>query len=335
MPERISAKTPIDVFLSTIDNIQNNLGAVVRTYKKNLQAKWNFQQIDLQLFGGLLPTHIKEIRLYANGNVIQKYRSSVDGLVSGGTILDTINKYRKLPAYNAIAGASILSLYMTRVGIRGGIQGFDKGSQTLISGSAKDLETECSLNCGSYAMDGNGKPTLGISSLRIEIDVTGTPAAGALAIDLNAKAYDPYPGGPGLIMYVDATSFNASLGRNTVTKDEAFVMGDMKRALLEQVYMVPDAGVGPLDNFTMYMNNEIIMLNRTNARNQFLQTAQNLRTPQAGMDVLDWSSEGWGDQDMLISPSDTDTTLEVDTAAAGGILFTQFSMGYVFPVAKV
>lgn len=304
--------TPIDVVLNPFPAVPNGIVAPT-TLTTELPASYDYWDISMLLEGGLTPAMIEEIRLKANGTIIQQVV---------GPHLDLINPFYKAPISTAIVGTTIMTLDQRRMGVRGGSQGFADGK--LLSGSAKDLSLESTLNTGSFDEKGQG-----IKSLTLEVVVNNTPALGSLKISVSATATDPYPGGPGLIPILTKNTFNASVGVNVLSKSNAFLMGDIMHSMLDAIHMVPAAGQ-TLDQFYMWFNNNLI-LSRTDAQNRFKQQRDALRVPQAGLYSFDQSSDGFGDQSLGIGPTATDLRMQLTAAgAAGNITVYQKTLGKLF-----
>lgn len=304
--------TPIDVVLNPFPTIANGIVAPT-VYTTELPASYDYWELTLNLLGGLTVAMIEEIRLKANGTLIQQVT---------GPDLDAMAQFYKAPAAAAIAGQILLVLDQRRLGIRGGVQGLAEGK--LLSGSAKDLALESTLNCGSFDEQGRG-----IKALTMEIVVNNTPGAGTLRVEVYGSATDPYPGGAGLIPVLTRNTFNASTGINVMSKSNAFLMGDVMHAMLDAVHLVPFAGQ-TLDDFYLWFNNNLI-LSRSDARNRFLQQRDALRVPQAGLYSFDFTADGFGDQALGIAPTATELRMQLTASgAAGNITVYQKSLGRLF-----
>lgn len=299
-----------DLVLQPFPQIANSLTTATE-YSNTLPPGWDYRDFSFALEGGLTTAMIEELRFLVNGEIIQRY---------DGQDLDLMNQFFKLPAYNAL-GTSLLAVSQRRLGIRGGVQSFTPPAN-LLSGSAKDLAIESSLNCGSFDAQGRG-----IGSLEVQVVVNNTPAGGTLMIRPYAEACDPYPGGPGLMKIVDKTVFNAVASTNTVTKNNGLKYGDLRHLMLDQLILIPAAG--NLTNFVVKYNNNDIR-KRTADRNSFIQTLDNLRTPQNGVYVIDFTEHGWGDEALNIGPSATTLELMFDSDTAGGVSIYQVSLGRLF-----
>lgn len=306
--------SPIDIKINPFQNIANSLTSLV-TYSTPIPPVWNYSVINLILTGGLTPAMISEIRLIVNGDIIQRF---------SGTELDNMNQYNNAPAAEIVTNSLyVLSMYQERLGIRGGAEGFDPGPPArVISGSAKDLALETTLNCGSYDSQKRG-----ISSVTIECDINNTPASGTLQITPQGWGYEPYPGGAGLLKVINKTTFNAVDGQNVMTKENGFKYGDLLHANFDQLFLVPVSGA--LDNFLFYFNNNIVR-QRTDAYNRFVQKQNKVRVPQAGQYVIDMTEEGFGDQDLVFGPAGTTASLQFDDDTAGPVSVIQVSLGYLW-----
>lgn len=302
---------PTDVRFNPITNISNSL-TTKQTVSFTAPPGYDFRDFFFQLLGGLTVAMIEEVRLMANGGIIQRYN---------GTDLNLINLFFNTPAYNTYT-TPILFMPQRRLGVRGGVQSFDKTALALTTGSSKDLAIESTLNAGSYDAQGRG-----IASVQFEFDINNTPGAGALQIVPRAQVCDPYPGGPGLLKVVDKFTFNALIGTNTITKNTGLKHGDLLHSMLDALVIIPPTA--NLSDFVMrYNNNEI--RRRSSDENLMIQRQDNLRSPQAGMWVIDMLEHGYGDEALLIGPTATNLELDFTSDAAEGITIYQISLGYLF-----
>jgi hypothetical protein len=196
----------------------------------------------------------------------------------------------------------------------------------LLSGSAPDVALESILNTGSYNKSG-----MGISSLIMEIDITGSPA-GAPRILAQAQTTDPFPGGAGLVYFQDKTTFNAVVGTNTASKSNALLFGDPIHSQLDTLFMF--AATSVLSDYQLFFNNNLI-IQRTQGLNAYYQGQDALRDPGTlfatyNAVVLEWSPNGYGDEVLNIADPSTDLRLIFSNTVAEAENFLQFSLGYPF-----
>jgi hypothetical protein len=294
----------MDVVFPTLSPITPNQAAL-QTINADLPAAWDIWQLDFRMQNITLAM-IQELRILANDTPIVR--------ASGATI-DFVNQYCNAPAYGA---AGILTWFFRRLGIRGGAQSFDKNSMTLISGSAKDLGLETSLNCGSF--DGNG---FGVRGLRVEIDLINT-AVGAASVQITARVTDPVPGGAGLVRRFEKQTVNVAANSQYVAAKNNLLFGDPLHQLLNMLHLVPAGGT--LDQFVI-RHNGMQKFIRTDAYNRIVQAQDNLRTPQAGIYSIDFTERGYGDEFLQIGNPGTDLQLQFTPDANGNVNIFQDSIG--------
>lgn len=310
--------TPIDVVLQPFSPITPNQ-AGLQTISSEFPARYAYWQGDFDLGTGgaaITAAMISEIRWKCNGMVIRRI---------SGTELDAINQYYKVPA-SSVNGT--LSVFFRRLGIRGGVQGFNNGK--LLSGSAADVALESILNTGSFNKSG-----LGISSIIVEIDLINTPM-GSPRILPSAQVTDPFPGGAGLVYFQDKTVLNAPSGQFTASKANALLFGDPIHSQLDVIFVEPAQNTTTLDQHQIFFNNNLIV-QRSQRYNVQLQTQDNLRTPGAYATALgvngiaiEWSPNGFGDEVLNIADPSTDLRWNMTANQADALNFIQFSLGYPF-----
>src|SRR4029077_8200351 len=76
-------------------------------------------------------------------------------------------------------------------------------------------------------------------------------------INLTSYCADPFPGGPGLMKFVDSKQVNIPSGQFTLDKDTAFTLGDGQRLNLDQVLLMNATNVAFTD-FQIYWQTQII-----------------------------------------------------------------------------
>lgn len=296
--------TPMDILFPTLSPI-TPAQVALQTINADLPAAWDIWQLDFRLLNVTLAM-IQEMRIMANDVPIVR--------ASGATV-DFVNQYFGAGAFGA---AGVLTWFFRRLGIRGGAQAFDKTSGDFLSGSAKDLGLESSLNCGSF--DSNG---FGIRSLRVEIDLINT-AAGAASIQITARATDPVPGGAGLVRRFEKQTVNVAASAQYIAAKNNLLFGDPLHQLLNALHLVPAGGT--LDSFVV-RHNGVQKFQRSDAYNRFVQAQDGLRTPQAGVYSLDWSERGYGDEFLQIGKPGTDLQLQFTPSLAGNVDIFQDSVG--------
>lgn len=298
---------PLDVVLPNLSPITPSL-AGLQTVSADLPPAWDYLQLDLEVQNVTLAM-MQEIRIMANGTPI--YRLS-------GTELDTWNQFFKAPAFVA---NGTLSVFFRRLGIRSG-SAFGNDGGIVGSAYAKDLAYETSLNCGAFDKSGNG-----VRSLRVEIDLVGT-AAGAASIQVLGRALpiDQTRGGAGLVPRMEKQAPNVAAGAQYVAAKNNLLFGDPLHAILFGLMLVPASGT--LDLFTLRFNG-FQWIQRSDARNRFIQSQDDLRLPQAGYYNIDISERGYGDEVLPILDPGTDLQLQFTPSAAGAVTIIQHTAGFL------
>jgi hypothetical protein len=239
-----------------------------------------------------------------------------------GTTLDNINQYYGAPAFN-ITTQPFLTVFHRGLGIRGGVQGFDKTALKLYSGSAPDVALETILNTGSF-----NKAKQAITSFNVQMDIVGAPAA-TPNVTPTAQVTDYFPGGAGLLKVVSTTNVLSQISTNNqLQKNFGLSFGDIIHNQLYLLFITPITGV--LDGFTFYYNN-IPVLQRTAAYNQYLQLEDRLRFPnQPVVYAFEWEPNGYGDEFLSIGDQTTDLQLKFADTASESTEIVQISAGYPF-----
>ncbi len=296
--------TPIDIICPSFSPLQVSTAAK-QTTSADFQAAWDYWQINF-LLSNLTLAMIQEVRILVNQVPIVR---------ASGAQIDAINQYFKAPAFSA---AGVLTWFFRRLGIRGGAESFDPKSLTFISGSAKDLALESSLNCGSFDSQG-----VGIGSLRIEIDVINT-GVGVPTVQAIASVTNPVPGGAGFVRRFEKQTVNVSANAQYVASKNNLLFGEPRHMLLNCLHLVPAGGT--LDSFVMRHNGMQTFI-RSDAQNRFIQAQDGLRTPQGGYYEIDMSERGYGDEFLQIGQEGTDLQLQFTPSVTGNVDILQDSLG--------
>lgn len=309
-----------DLTIDPVANITANQAAL-QTITRTIPAVGNIQDIFLEMTN-LVAANFQFIRLRANNILIQEV---------SGPDLDLMNQQEGLPASTAAPGNDVLCLSQRRNrALGGGLQSLANTPDglRLITGSPKDLEQVCGLNCGVKDAAGNQ-----IATVQIEIGLVDTPV-GTSSIKITANTYDPFPGGPGLVKFIDLKTFNASTGVNVLDKNTAYNVGDGLRLNLDKIVYIPDDPTMTLDDWVHYYNN-IPIKNRTNNLNAFIRILSGLNTNQAGAFIFDTRELLYGDEDLFIGDTKQQFRTQVTVAVAtGNLKVYQHSMGTLFPTVK-
>ncbi len=268
--------------------------AAKQTSTLQITAAYNFLDMYLVL-GNMTAAMLQQIRLKIGGDVIQRW---------AGTDLDSRLQYDKVVASVTYG---VLKLPLRRMGIRGGFELIDFNKQILVPGSARDLATESSLNCGSA-----GGGFAAIENVVIEVDVINTGAPQP-TLSLYSRCTAPIPGGPGAVYRVDQQTKTIGNGTVTVTKPE---MGlDALRPYLNRLTLFAPAGATFTDFLLRYGTNDWFNL----SANLLSYTAveDDLHNIVAGMYVLDFQEQGWGDTVLDLSNPNADILLQFTAAGIG------------------
>ncbi len=313
--------TPLDLVLPQFIPITPS-NAGLQTITASWPCRWAYWSMDLYFTGwgadtsAQVLTACTEIRVKCNDIVIQR----VDA-----TALNLINQYYKVPAFN-IATMPWLSLFHRKLGVRGGVQGFDPVAMKLYSGSAPDVALEPIMNTGSANKAGQA-----ITSLVVEIDIVGSPS-GTPKITPYAQVTDFFPGGAGLMKYINKTNILSQVSANNLlTKNQGLGFGDISHAQLDAFFLIPVTGT--LDQFTFRFNN-IPILQRLAIYNYYMQTSDAIRTPtlpaSGVMIPFEFEPNGYGDEVLAISDPSTDLELYFSDTVSESTEVVQVSQGYPF-----
>lgn len=288
MAQVYNANTLVDLFLSPLTQISNSLTSVQTLQSSPLPTGWDYQYLVLELSPTTLTAAmVTEVRLYANGNQFFKM---------AGADIDKMNQYMDMPAANAYQtynATNYLVIPLTRVNVKSGTQFANTSFATKgMAFSEKDLSTACSVNTGSNDASGQG-----INSFELQVDFNGTPASGTLLCNLRAGVYNAFPGGPGLIPYVDKLIFNAVAGSNTGTQQNMVNYGNIQHSFMDYHVMIPASGAGTLATTSPFdwTLNGSRQYYRYGDEQSMLNARSGNRTPQAGYYILD-NTAVWGDE---------------------------------------
>lgn len=316
----MSINKAYDLLLDPIVNLAINTAGIQKV-TRTIPAVANIQDI-LPELNNLVPANVALINLRVNNTIVQQYV---------GTDLDSMNVFNGLPAAALGVPNPILNISQRRNrAIGGGCQRLSPapaGSSVpvvLTTGSAKDLEQITGLNCNSKDAAGNELVTV---VLEMYIINTG---AGQPLINLTANAYDPYPGGPGLMKFVDMKTYNGTVGVNILDKNTAYNIGDGMRLNLDQIFYIPAGGT--MDNWIHYLQSTPIKQRDENL-NTFMQLSGVIKVPVAGVYVLDTRELGYGDEEIPIGSQNAQFRTQVTLSQAGNVTIYQVSEGTLFPGA--
>jgi len=205
----------------------------------------------------------EEIRIYVNGQVIQRYN---------GTERDTLNQFDGLEA-----STGILEIPFDRKGLK------------TVAG-----QEETAINTG--VGDAQGRK---ITSMYMEIDLNSGMTIAASDLALYAKQSDAIktnpdgsPAGPGIIPFIRREQ------RTAAGADSDFQISDLvnpgvnapDKTALNRVTFVPSTGT--IDNLKIDRNTYNIF-DRSDELNQSIQT-NGVRTPQSGYYMVDTTENGYG-----------------------------------------
>lgn len=277
--------------------------ASIQTVTLQVTAAWNYVD-PWFVFTNVTPAMVQECRLKIGGNIIQRW---------AGADLDAFNQYDNLPA---VSINNVFKLPFRRMGIRGGAQAISfTPPGAFVSGSARDLAYETTLNSGSDGTNGGTQPGYAaITNIVVEFDLVNTTSSQP-AISLYARVTPPQAGGPGSVRRIDKQSLLISNGQVQITKQQ---MGlDALRPYLNRIVLVnPDPGNVTFDTFQLrYGTNDWWTISAA-LLNQGA-SEDNLRTTnQPAYYILDFQEEGWGDTFLDMSASNADILL---TFTAAGV----------------
>lgn len=310
-----------DILLNPFDGF--SAVATLQKQTRTIPADRNYQWFDLELVN-CAPADIVGIFIRPNGILTQQY--------SSGTDTDLINQREGLPPAGALAGTytnPVLRLDQRRDRLFGGALQYIDGQGKLVSGSAKDLETNVSLNCGSQ--DPNTKFAINTLTMEIWLQNAGSFGGNKPLINLTAYGYDPFPGGPGLMRFIDTKQFNFSSGQFTMDKDTAFTIGDGQRLNLDQVLVMNPNNID-FTNFQIYWQSQIIR-NRNANINAFTALWSTLKQQISGIQSFFDSRELlYGDETMPIGALNSSFKIQgTNPGGAVSLQFYQMSSGMLVP----
>lgn len=198
----------------------------------------------------------KEIRIYANGQVIQRF---------SGAERDILNQFDGMEASQGVLEMS-----------------FDRNGLKTVAG-----EEETAINTGSA--DEKGRE---ISSMYMEIDLDAGMTIAASDLELYSKQSDAIPGGPGTLPYIRREQRNPA-GADTDFQIADLVNPGVNapdKVALNRVTFIPSAGT--ISRMKIDRNTYNVF-DRTDAVNRSLQT-NGVRVPQAGYYTIDTTEDGHG-----------------------------------------
>lgn len=317
----MSINKAYDILLEPINNIAvSTVG--IQKFSRTIPAVANYQDIFAELVN-LTSANIALINVKVNNTIIQQYV---------GTDLDSMNVYNGLPASSAAPTNPVLNISQRRNrAFGGGVQRLSAAPAgnpvpvVLTSGSPKDLETNSGLNCNSKDSMGNQ-----IVTVVLEFYVVNTGSSQPQIV-LTGNGYDPYPGGPGLMKFVDYKTYNATAGTNILDKNTAYNIGDGMRLNLDQIFYIPASGT--MDNWIHYLQSTPIK-QRTQNLNEFVQLSGVIKVNVNGVFVLDTRELLYGDEMLPIGLQNVQFRTQVDIQNAGNVSIYQVSEGTLFPTAS-
>lgn len=316
----MSINQAYDLLVDPVTNIAPNT-VPVQKVTRVIPAVGNIQDIIMELVN-LTVDNITLLNLKVNNTIVQQVT---------GPSLDLMNQEEGLPPSDALAGNDILVLSQRRNrALGGGIQSIvtNNGQISLVTGSPKDLETVTGLNCDSK--DGFGNQ---LNTVVLEFYLANT-GAGPSSISITGNAYDPFPGGPGLLKFVDYKTFNSTIGMNVLDKATAYNIGDGMRINLDKIYYIPDDPTMLMDNWIHYLGSKPIK-QRTEQVNKFINLMSALNTNPTGLFVMNTRELLYGDETLFIGDTTSQFRTQVDVSVAGGnINVFQVSQGTLFPTLR-
>lgn len=317
-----------DILLNPYNTfINGNANNAIQKQTITIPADRNYQFLFLELIN-LVAADIVNLVLRANGSPVQSWAS--------GTDLDLQNQREGLPPSNAIGGGAnpILAISQRRDRCFGGALEYltppQPGSPFPVGiavGDCKDQETNTSLNCGSQ----DPSTKFSINTLTLEVWILAEATANTPSINLTAYGYDPFPGGPGLMKFVDSKQVNIPGGQFTLDKDSAFTIGDGQRLNMEQVLLTNPNNV-LFDNLVVYWQT-LPQRNRNANINSFMMLLNTLKTNPAGLFALFDSREMlYGDETLPIGALNSAFKIQgTNPGALVSLQLYQVSSGMLVP----
>ncbi|HSS99297.1 MAG TPA: hypothetical protein VLK33_19820 [Terriglobales bacterium] len=314
----MSTNKAYDVLLDPITSLAINKAGIQKV-SRTVPAVANYWDFFAEL-ENLVAANIALINVRVNNTIIQQYV---------GSDLDSMNVYNGLPASTAAPVNPVLNISQRRNrAFGGGIQRLSPapaGSAVpviLTTGSPKDLETVATLNCNSK--DGAGNQ---INTVILEFYVVNTGASQP-TITLTGYGCDPYPGGAGLVKFVDMKTYNGTVGMNVLDKNTAYNVGDGLRLNLDQIFYIPASGT--MDDWTHFLQSTPIR-QRSENLNEFVQLSGVIKVLVGGVYVLDLRELLYGDEELPIGQTTAQFRTQVTLSAAGNVTIYQVSEGTLFP----
>lgn len=233
-------------------------------------------------YSGVTLAQMDEIRLVANGKVIQRW--------IGGDVLDVINQF---DGRNAASG--ILTLDFERYGLR-----TRAGSEFTVIDTTKEAQERAMKAGRDY-----------ISTLSLEVDINGAAAAPVLSapkalLSGAPQTLDPMVNNE-LLKHIRVFGYDPA-GSGEYQIADLPKTGAINRIIFKSAVAINSIKLDR-DNYTVF--------ERDKAENEAVQ-ADGVRVPQAGYYVVDFTEEGNG-QDWLEVQGVNDLRLKLDMAAAGHI----------------
>lgn len=219
----------------------------------------------------------EEIRIYANGQVIQRFT---------GVERDLLNQFDGLPASTGVL-----------------VIPFDRSELKTVVG-----QEETAINTG--VADSTGRS---ITSMYMEIDLASGMTVAAADLELYSKQSDAIAGGAGTIPYIRREQRNPA-GADTDFQISDLVNPGVNapdKIALNRVTFVPSTGtIGKLK----IDRNTYTIFERTDELNRRIQEA-GVRVPQAGYYSIDTTENGYGGEPIELYGM-TDFRYRLDVSAA-------------------
>lgn len=319
----LASNSPIDVLIPNFTQVA--VQAAKQTVTIPVPTNWCYMFLSI-LFQGTGAA--------VTAAMIQEYRLKVNGILLhqvSGTQIDAINVYYKYPTGAAPAGVTndyLLLIPFLRQTMRGANLWVDFAAKQFGQATIPDVEWETLLNCGKA----DPQTGVAITQVILEVDLVNTNPVGmtSIASSNKAKVLPASEGGPGALMFVNKTTFNAAIGTNQLIGGNGLLYGDVNHYYLDSLFLFPPAGT--VDNFQFWLNSQEIF-QRTAEENSFWQSLYGVRTPQAiaggNMVVIDFCETGFADGVKYIAPQATSARLQFTESNAEGVQVVQRSVGYL------
>lgn len=228
----------------------------------------SYEELYIVFTGTIAIADMTNIRINANGKPIQEFRS--------GTELDLYNKFNRRTA--AVTNGILVVDFCRRLLTDRGMHEFTR----LGTGKPLDLNQFLgSTTAGSGVPNPNYNP-FPVQTLTLEMDL-GVNVGATAAVSVFAHLSDPAP--TGLIRKLRKFNYGPS---QTPFDIADIPKGDMINAwYLNFGVKITDLEL-KRDNYTIFK--------RSRTLNRLIQTDGTWRTPQTGMEVIDTTEDGFGDQ---------------------------------------